>query len=552
MLSEQVMGQLLDDQDFGGLFRRLGWDNPPDGLAACPEDAGWGDIRAVADKRGVTVWEVRSRSLCLPSRGEQHQIVRQAKRRSRDQLMVFVSLDDQSPREQRWLWPEQRPSGVGYRLVDHVYRPGQRNDALLQRLRDASFKLSEEKSLSATKVLERVRRSFNVDKVTKAFFKEFKKHHDKLVAVIEGVPRPEDQRWYASVLMSRLMFIYFVQRKGFVGGDTHYLRNRLKTVRDHFGENQPYAFFSDFLLPLFHEGLGKSAAEQDYSDPKIAEIIGDVPYVNGGIFEPHILEDDYDIQIPAGAFGTLFEFFDQWRWHLDERPSGNPKEINPDILGFIFEQYINKKQQGAYYTKPDVTGYMAVNAIIPAVVDRLVSAGLEDPCLLLDKSGDDYLHDCLGYGTDKDLPKDTPPADTPDASLDIALPGERWCDVTHRRERYHKLRALVDSGGVTDINEAVTQNLDLPALMADYFYLLSSADECQKAFEVLRSLTVCDPTVGSGAFLLAALDVLDPMYTALLDAAVNLEGGGGLQRQSSCTKPAPTTANGTGCLGLSA
>ncbi len=522
MLSDQVIRQLLDVEDFGGLFRQLGWDNPPDGLATWLEDTGWDDIRAVADKRGVTVWEVRSRSLSLPSRGEQHQIVRQAKRLSRDQLMVFASPD-----EQLWLWPEQRPSGVGYRLVDHPYRRGQRNDALLQRLRDASFKMAEEKSLSATKVLERVRRSFNVDKVTKSFFRAFKKHHNKLVAAIEGVPRPEDQRWYASVLMSRLMFIYFIQRKGFIDGDTHYLRNRLATVCDYYGADRSYAFFSEFLLPLFHEGLGKSATERTYDDPNIAEIIGDVPYVNGGIFEPHPLEGTHDIQILAGAFKALFVFFDQWRWHLDERPSGDPKEINPDILGFIFEQYINKKQRGAYYTKPDVTGYMATSTIIPAVVDRLVGAGLDDPCLLLDKSGDKYLHDCLGYGIDKDLPAKTPPADTPDPSLDIALPSERWCDVTHRHDRYHKLRDLVNSGGVTDINEAVTLNLDLPALMADYFYLLDSADECQKAFEVLRSLSVCDPTVGSGAFLLAALDVLDPMYTAVLDAAAELDRGGG-------------------------
>ena len=80
---------------------------------------------------------------------------------------------------------------------------------------------------------------------------------------------------------------------------------------------------------------------------------------------------------------------------------------------------------------------------------------------------------------------------------------------------------------MADINDAITQNLDLAALMADALYALGSADECQRAFEALRSLTVCDPTVGSGAFLLAALDVLDPLYTAVFNRAEEIAAGGG-------------------------
>ena len=512
------MRELLDAADFGGLFRRLGWDNPAEGLAVTVEDGeSVLQAEAVADKRGVTVWSVVARE--IPSRSVQHRIVKEAKRHSRDQLVVFSS-----PTEQLWLWPEQRPSGVGHRLVDHRYRPhrekGQTSDALLQRLRDVCFTVAEEPQLTAVKVLDRVRRSFNVEKVTRGFFREFKDHHEQLADRIEGIPRPDDQRWYASVLMNRLMFVYFIQRKGFVAGDPHYLRNRLAMVRERLGGDRFYAFFRRFLLPLFHEGLGSPPAARRYDDPVIEEIIGEVPYVNGGIFEAHRLEEVCDIQIPDTAFEALFDFFDQWRWHLDERPTGDTTEINPDILGFIFEQYVNKKQQGAYYTKPDVTGYMAASAILPAVADRLVEAGLDDPCVLLPSSGDAYLHDAMGYGAEVPLPEgDLPPSEFPDPALDIALPGERWCDVIHRRSRYAEQKELVDSGGVADINDAITQNLDLAALMADYLYALGSADECQRAFEVLRSLTVCDPTVGSGAFLLAALDVLDPLYTAVFDRA---------------------------------
>ena len=248
------------------------------------------------------------------------------------------------------------------------------------------------------------------------------------------------------------MFIYFIQQKGFLNGDGHYLSNRLNMVREHFGRDQFYAFFRKFLLPLFHQGLG-SPPPVTYDDPHIGRIIGTVPYVNGGIFLPHQLEVDHLINIKDDAFEDLFAFFDKWRWHLDERPDlddDDGKEINPDILGFIFEQYVNQKQQGAYYTKPDVTGYMAEAAIIPAVVDRLVIAGLDDPCILLSNSGDDYIHGSLTYGTDKDLPpsEECLPSETPNPTLDVGLAGERWCDVTHRRERVATLQEkLADPPG---------------------------------------------------------------------------------------------------------
>ncbi len=524
MQNHDEMRELLDRGKFRTLFRdRLLWDNPPGLLRRVELEAAQAapDIpviaQCVAEKRGVMVWVIDLPE--IPSRAEQHRKAREVRQWSSDHLVVFAT-----PSEQLWLWPEQRPSGTGWRLVDHSYRIGQGNDALLQRLERVRFGIKER--LTGPQVLERVRQSFNVDKVTKKFYTEFKKQHKSLTERIEGIPshRERDRRWYASVLMNRLMFIYFIQRKGFLGEDPKYLRTRLHQIREISDGHDGHAYFGDLLLPLFHQGLGRHPSEQVWEDPVVCRIIGQVPYVNGGIFERHDLERDYEIEIPDSAFEALFDFFDQWRWHLDERPTGDHREINPDILGFIFEQYVNytekgHKEKGAYYTKPDVTGYMSISTIIPAVVDRLVDRGLEDPCVLLPGSENRYLHSVLGYGREVGLPDgDLEPSEYPDPALDIALPGERWCDVTHRRDRYRELVALADSGGVKNINDAVTANLDLAGLMEDYFSQMS-ADECEVAFEVLRSLTVCDPTCGSGAFLLSALDVLEPMYSVVLGRA---------------------------------
>ena len=307
MQNYDAMRGLLDQGRFRTLFRdRLLWDNPPDLLRRVELQAmeAAPDIpviaRCVAEKRGVMVWVIDLAE--IPSRAEQHRKARDVRQWSSDHLVVFST-----PSEQLWLWPEQRPSGTGWRLVDHHYRMGHGNDALLQRLDRVRFGIKEK--LTGPQVLERVRQSFNVDKVTKRFYAEFKKHHQALTERISGVPahRERDRRWYASVLMNRLMFIYFIQRKGFVGEDPAYLRNRLTAMRRTFGDHDPpRTYFGDFLLPLFHQGLGTHPTEQTWDDPDICRIIGQVPYVDGGIFERHDLERDYEMEIPDSAFESLF------------------------------------------------------------------------------------------------------------------------------------------------------------------------------------------------------------------------------------------------------
>src|SRR5207245_612122 len=148
----------------------------------------------------------------------------------------------------------------------------------------------------------------------------------------------------------------------FLAGDPDYLRHRLKAVQQRKGRDKFLTFYRYFLLRLFHEGLGQPPALRKKD---LDELLGDVPYLNGGLFDIHELEKAYaNIQIADEAFERLFDFFDAYHWHLDERPMRADNEINPDVLGYIFEKYINQKQMGAYYTKEDVTGYIARNAIV--------------------------------------------------------------------------------------------------------------------------------------------------------------------------------------------
>jgi hypothetical protein len=166
-------------------------------------------------------------------------------------------------------------------------------------------------------------------------------------------------------MMNRMMFIYFIQKKGFLDSDVEYLRTRLSLIRERRGSDKFQTFYRYFLLRLFHEGLGGSER-----NPELEKLLGKVPYLNGGFFEVHELERRYpEIDIPDKAFEKLFDFFDEWEWTLDDRPLRKGNEINPDVVGYIFEKYINQKQMGAYYSKEDITEYISKNTVLPYLFD---------------------------------------------------------------------------------------------------------------------------------------------------------------------------------------
>ena len=163
------------------------------------------------------------------------------------------------------------------------------------------------------------------------------------------------------------MFVYFIQQKAFLDGDQQYLQNRLRMVQEQKGKGRFYTFYRYFLLRLFHEGFAQQPAQRA---PDLEALLGKIPYLDGGLFDVHQLEQKYpETDIPDEAFEGLFAFFDQYEWHLDTRPLQNDREINPDVLGYIFEKFVNQKQMGAYYTKEDITEYIGKNTIIPYLFD---------------------------------------------------------------------------------------------------------------------------------------------------------------------------------------
>ena len=244
-------------------------------------------------------------------------------------------------------------------------------------------------------------------------------------------------------------------------------------------------------------------------------LLGKVPYLNGGIFQRHQIEELHGerIQIPDAAFEKLFNFFDQYQWHLDERPLRNDNEINPDVLGYIFEKYINQKEMGAYYTKEDITEYISKNTVIPFLFDaaqKWCKIAFEpvggSVWQLLQADPDRYIYDAVKTGAELDLPENIAAGiddvskrglwNTP-APDQYALPTEIWRETVARRDRYESIHAKLSNGEIDDINALITHNLDIRQFAHDVIENCEGPELLRAFWKAITQVTILDPTCGS-------------------------------------------------------
>jgi len=508
--------------DFKGLFtQELMWNNYPSRELSIPMDATTYVLTPVAEQRGMAVYVcVPPTGVPLPNYATRRKIDTQVTKSSREHIVIF---HDAAKTTQIWQWVK-RESGKPSACREQIFYSNQTGDALIQKIQGIAFGLEEVDSLSIVDVTNRVGTVFDVEKVTKKFYELFKKEHDGFQKFVRGIPDEELQAWYVSVMLNRLMFIYFIQKKSFLNNDLDYLHSKLMESKRRGKDN----FYKDFLCPLFFEGFAKHERSL-----KTTQLLGNIPYLNGGLFLKHQIEELYGeaIKIPDGAFEKIFHFFEEYDWQLDDRPTRKGNEVNPDVLGYVFEKYINQKEMGAYYSKEDITGYIGKNTIIPAIFSIVRTAymgAFEDENAiwrLLKADPDRYIHASILHGADKHLPleivagiadiaarcewnKPAPPA--------YALPAETWREVVARRDHCDELRRKLAAGEIASINDLIICNLDITRFAEEVIANCEQPELLWAFRNAIWKVSILDPACGSGAFLFAALNILERLYDTCL------------------------------------
>lgn len=554
-MKKQTFTNYIKDFDFETLFNELGWDTFNNQLPVAVNDDAF-MLKGVAQKKGFVIL------LCpplpngkIPVSNIRKQIENKVAKNYFEHLIIYADQDQKHQIWQLAFKEENKPKQV--REVS--WYSHQDVEGLFQRMKNLLFTLDEEETITIVDVKQRVSENFakNSEQVTKKFYTEFKKQHVAFLDFIEGIDdhignkENQNKQWYASLMLNRLMFCYFIQKKGFLDQDLNYLQNKLKRCEELEGQTNFYSFYRSFLLELFHDGLGKPKIKRKSALPVD---LGKIPYLNGGLFDVHELERQFDqIEIDDDAFKKIFNFFDQWNWHLDSSIEATGKDINPDVIGYIFEKYINDRAaMGAYYTKEDITDYIGKNTIIPFLFDeteRHYAAAFKPESELwqfLKDSDNSYIYDAVKHGIPEsddlfaDLPEDvqkginhpledkvveaaTQPhlwevrqAWNQKTPTEIGLPTEIYRELIERRKRFADIKSKIEKGEINHINDFITYNLNIRQFTQDFIENTEDAAFVRHFYKAINKITILDPTCGSGAFLFAALNILEPLYEACI------------------------------------
>ena len=213
-------------------------------------------------------------------------------------------------------------------------------------------------------------KAFDVEAVTKAFFQEYKRVFDLVMHTVHGFGTDEEEqenkKLFVQTLFNRLMFVYFLSRKGwltFKGG-----RDYLNALwSDYDSDSSQTNFCKNRLDLVFFVGLNNpQSRDLMRNNPVMYGLIGDVPFLNGGLFEKTDLDNRDHVTVPDEAIKPILsDLFDRFNFTvLESTPFDIEVAVDPEMLGKVFEELVTGRHDtGSYYTPRPVVSFMCREAL---------------------------------------------------------------------------------------------------------------------------------------------------------------------------------------------
>ena len=206
----------------------------------------------------------------------------------------------------------------------------------------------------------RIADALSAEAVGRRFFRQFKATLDRMAEGLPTTLRGEERRSLALLQLTRVLFLYFIQAKGWLAGRDRFLADAVDGCLA-----RKRGVHRDLLRPLFFGTLNRPPAERS----RAAAAFGAVPFLNGGLFEPHPLERSLRGDIPNPLWRDAFdELFERFHFVVSERGEGGA--IAPDMLGRVFEGVMApdvRRASGTYYTPAALVSSMIDAALVALV-----------------------------------------------------------------------------------------------------------------------------------------------------------------------------------------
>ena len=356
--------------------------------------------------------------------------------------------------------------------------------------------------------LTELENAFNIETVTKEFFKQYKALYldlrqslDKHIK-IDNITRAEfeakniDSADFAKRLLGQIVFLYFLQKKGWLGvergaqwgsGPKDFLQGLYK-AKDYNN------FFNDVLEHLFYDALATERQTRDHFYPRLN---CKIPFLNGGLFEPFkdYAWDSTDILLDDKIFKKIFAVFDLYNFTVrEDEPLDKEVAVDPEMLGKVFENLIpenERKGSGTFYTPREIVHYMCQESLINYLDTELNIAS--QPVQKQSQQAlfiDDTATDLLTEYKDKYLPR---------------VPRKDISEFIYHGDTAQEHDTTA---------ETKSQNGDYKGT---YRHKIPETirKHAREIDEALANVKICDPAIGSGAFLVGMMNEIVRARSAL-------------------------------------
>ena len=204
--------------------------------------------------------------------------------------------------------------------------------------------------------------AFDVEKVTRDFFNEYKTVFENAKQLVTGFEGDDEAKnLFVQTVFNRLMFIYFTSRKGWLRFDGR--KDYLNALwRSYASDGDQTNFYTDRLTHLFFAGLNNPASRDLMGgNSALSSVVGDVPFLNGGLFDKEDHDNRSEVVVPDDAIEPIFrDLFDRFNFTvMESTPLDVEVAVDPEMLGKVFEELVTgRHESGSYYTPRRVVSFM--------------------------------------------------------------------------------------------------------------------------------------------------------------------------------------------------
>lgn len=246
-------------------------------------------------------------------------------------------------------------------------------------------------TLSALTIQDAFDTAFDVEAVTKTFFRDYRTIFDILQKDL--IKQTSDETWahdYALQLLNRCMFLYFIQRKRWLGDDTEFLKTFWETYKRVKTDEESDIFVSQWLSTLFFKAFNNKYGVTDNRFPSyIHDILMLAPYLNGGLFTENDLDKKEGFVVSDARFLQIFDLLQRYNFTIaEDSPLDQEVAVDPEMIGTVYESLVNVSEEidersdaGIFYTPRTEIDLMCRLSLVDYLTNHL---GEEHKSLLYD------------------------------------------------------------------------------------------------------------------------------------------------------------------------